>query len=124
MATLLFTHIPKTAGRSMRIGVFEPQVSEERQGDPSGYWSAVRSQGSFDLLAGHGCVYGIHWLYKIERPRYFVMLREPVDRAVSYYYFVKQCATQHSYTHPSLQDATENSICDFYQLPVYQNVQT
>lgn len=124
MAKIFFTHIPKTAGRSMRVAVFEPHVKEARRHDPKGYWAALKSGTSFDLLAGHCSAYGIHWFYGVRQPRYFMMLRNPVDRAVSYYYFVRQSKDSSTYSHPSLDDATEFSMTEFYEKPQYQNLQT
>jgi hypothetical protein len=108
----------------MRIAVFEPHVPESRHHDPDGYWTALRSDASFDLLAGHCSAYGVHRFYDVEQPRYFVMLREPVDRAASYYYFVRQSMRSDSYSHPALEDATKYTLAEFYERPEYQNIQT
>ncbi|MCS3708305.1 hypothetical protein GGP62_003215 [Salinibacter ruber] len=120
MGTILFTHIPKTAGTSLRLGVFNPNVSDSHS--PSGYRSALATQGSFDLVEGH-FPYGLHYLYWIENPRYFVILRDPVDRAISHYYFIKACDGP-SYVHPRIEDARENDLVDFYRKAEYQNMQT
>lgn len=89
---------------------------------PSGYRSALTTRGSFDLIEGH-FPYGIHLLYAVATPTYFVMLRDPVDRAVSLYYFIQSCSSR-SYTHPQLNDAKQNNLVDFFKIPSFQNVQT
>jgi hypothetical protein len=65
----------------------------------------------------------MHRFYRVENPRYFVMLRCPVDRAVSFYYFVEACSDS-SYKHPRLEEVRKNDLAEFYRNPVHQNVQT
>jgi hypothetical protein len=90
---------------------------------PNGYRSAITTRGSFRLVDGH-FPYGIHHLLGVESPQYFAMLRNPVDRAVSHYYFIKSCEGP-SYTHPRLNDVKKNDLVDFYQkITRHQNVQT
>ena len=56
-------------------------------------------------------------------PRYFVMLRDPVDRAISQYYFTKMADTAW-YSHPDLEEVKTNDLTDFYRKPTRQNLQT
>jgi hypothetical protein len=122
MNPIFFTHIPKTASTSLQRGVIESKVAEEKQHRFSGLWSALKEEADeFDFLGGH-YPYGVHRLYGVRDPRYFVMLREPVDRAISYYYFVR-AANSSSYTHPRAEEVRENTLLDFYQKPEFQNVQ-
>ena len=77
----------------------------------------------FDFLEGH-YPYGIHHFTHCATPiLYVTILREPLDRAVSEYYFAKQCDTP-DYQHPSLGDVKRFDIVDFYRRPEYQNLQT
>ena len=121
-ATIFFTHIKKTAGTSVKRSVLDPHISESEQHRPQGYRCALTTRGNFDLIEGH-FPYGVHYLYGIVRPRYFVMLREPVDRLTSHYYFIKRC-TSSTYTHPNVQYAEENDLAEFYKRPGFQNLQT
>jgi hypothetical protein len=82
--TFFLTHVPKTAGTSMRKAVFEPRVSESDIYSFSGIRRALSSRVEFDLLTGHH-PYGVHKLYAVNTPRYFVMLRDPIDRAIYQY---------------------------------------
>jgi len=120
--TIFLTHIQKTAGTSVRSSVLDPYVSELNRHRPNGYRAAITARGTFDLVEGH-FPYGIHHLYGTKNPRYFVMLRHPVDRAVSFYYFIKACSGS-SYEHPRLKEVRENSLVEFYEKAAHQNVQT
>jgi len=122
MATVFFTHIKKTAGTSMKRSVFGPHVPKKRCHQFNGYRSALAAVGVFNLVEGH-YPYGVHHFYGVEQPRYFVMLREPIDRAVSQYYFIKRC-TSPTHTHPNLEYAEETNLVEFYSQPGFQNVQT
>ena len=121
MSSFVFTHISKTAGTSLRKAVFDVHLDPQRIHRFTGVSEALQSEDEFDLLTGH-CPYGVHWFYRIADPRYFVMLRDPIDRAVSHYHFVKSCNSS-SYQHPSLDDVKEKSLVDFNHLPQYQNMQ-
>lgn len=120
--TLFLTHVPKTAGTSMREAVFEHRVSTSDVHSFSGIRTALRSNADFDLLTGH-YPYGTHALYDVAEPRYFVMLREPVDRAISQYYFTKM-GDKPWYSHPDLADVKEHDLVSFYRKPAHQNLQT
>ena len=122
MGTLFLTHIPKTAGTSMRSSVVAPHVPEAGCHSPNGYYSALSSRGSFDLIEGH-FPYGMHYLYGVKNPSYFVMLRDPIDRAISHYYFISACDGP-SYVHPRIEDVRENDLVGFYRKAEYQNMQT
>jgi len=119
--TLFLTHVPKTAGTSMRKAVFEPSISESGIHSFSGIRRALTRRVEFDLLAGH-YPYGVHKLYEVDTPQYFVMLRDPIDRAISQYYFTKMADTDW-YSHPDLEDVKTNDLTDFYRTPTRQNLQ-
>jgi hypothetical protein len=93
---LIFLHLPKTAGSSL-TAILEQQYSPERSYSTS--FSAHHPDGSLagfhalppeqmakiELLYGH-MPYGLH--EKLPRPaEYFTLLREPVSRVVSNYFF-------------------------------------
>ena len=120
--SVLLTHVPKTAGTSIRKSVFDHVVEDKDVHRFTGVRSALKHGKSFKLLVGH-YPYGVHWLYSMESPQYFVMLREPVDRAVSHYYFIQSCDTD-SYQHPRLKDVKSRTLAGLYEMPEYQNMQT
>jgi hypothetical protein len=119
--TLFLTHVPKTAGTSMREAVFDHGILESRVRSFSGLRRAFIDQVDFDLLTGH-YPYGVHNLYSSTDSRYFVMLRDPVDRAISQYYFTKM-GDKPWYSHPNLEEVKKNDLVGFYQNPAHQNMQ-
>jgi hypothetical protein len=84
---LLFLHIQKTAGSTLRTFI-------KNQYDEDEIWfgSSLDKLKEYDpnklkCVGGH-FPYGIH--QNFNRPfSYFTMLRDPVDRVLSYYYFIK-----------------------------------
>lgn len=120
--SVLLTHVPKTAGTSIRKSVFDHVVEDKDIHRFTGVRAALKHGKPFKLLVGH-YPYGVHWLYSMVSLQYFVMLREPVDRAVSHYYFIQSCDTD-SYQHPRLQDVKSRSLVGLYEMPEYQNMQT
>jgi hypothetical protein len=122
MSALFFTHIPKTAGTVMRSAVFKPAIAPRARHGWEGIRSAVRSSVEFQLLVGHYS-YGVHHLYRVENPRYFVLLRHPIERAISHYHFIKD-ANSPTYTHPQSSLVEDHTLVSLYEQPGFQNVQT
>ena len=114
----LFVHIPKTAGTTMT------QVLQRNYRQPRTFYLGAnvqpkiaqfqaltaRQQRSYQLVVGH-MSFGLHAYLAEPRPyRYFTMLRDPIERVLSFYYFIKR--TPAHYLHDPV--ATENlSIPDF-----------
>src|SRR5262249_48587741 len=65
---------------------------------------------------------GIHMVTR-RKVDYVTFLRDPIDRAVSYYFFAKD-SDPAAYKHPARDDADAHSIAEFYALRKYQNWQT
>jgi hypothetical protein len=97
--TLIFLHIPKTAGTTLRkilerqyrhsgiLEVYDKRVLDhlELEGTEILRQVPLRETG---LLAGH-IVFGWH-RFLPGRAVYLTMLRDPVDRVVSLYYYVRE----------------------------------
>ena len=127
--TLVFTHIPKTAGTSLRKSAIAPHVA-----DADVYWAMglrklLRDRGNeAPVVLGH-VPYGVHRVLKRPPYHYVTVLRDPVDRAVSFYNYVRMC--EHGNPghpgdyrwHPALPDAKRFPIDEFYQLETYRNAQ-
>lgn len=93
--TDIFIHIPKTAGTTL-MRIMERSYPRQRiyRSRDAHFVSIDHFAGlpqaqrqSYDLLSGH-MPYGVH--PHVPRPyRYFTMLRDPVERVISYFYFIR-----------------------------------
>lgn len=89
----IFAHIPKTGGLTMR-GIIDQNVAPNRiyHYPLHNQEKLVRSltptqKASFQWMYGH-CRFGVHQYFK--RPyRYITMVRDPVSRVISAYYFIR-----------------------------------
>jgi hypothetical protein len=93
--TVIFIHIPRTAGVSL-------DAILERQYNPAKIYSLYSQEkrdefnklsdhqkANIQLLNGHFLSYGIH--ERLPNPStYITMMRDPVDRVISHYYFVRR----------------------------------
>jgi len=87
-ATVIFTHIPKVAGTSIMRRLIRPNYPAEQIKTYRGEIDLLRSRGSFKALVGHS-TFGVQRL--VPGPvEMFTMLRHPVDRAISHYFFIRQ----------------------------------
>lgn len=114
--TVVFTHIPKTAGTSISKSVFLPNFDVEKY---SGIRNISFRVKKVDLLIGHS-PYGIHkYSIGIKKPKYFTVLRNPVSRCLSFYYNNLKWEKHRGY-----EDSKNMSEVKFYKIPRYQNDQT
>lgn len=92
--TIIFLHIHKTAGTTLHRII-------ERQYRPEQIWTLDEQHVLDDLLAlsdaqraeiqmlsGH-MIFGLH-AYMPGTSTYFTLLREPIERAISFYYFIRR----------------------------------
>ncbi len=99
--TYLISHIPKTAGTSLckLVSKFNPDTTfiysgELALGNPNLNFSMqFRESIKPKLIMGHFS-YGVHRLLDIE-PKYITVLREPISRVVSLYYYLKNQPDSH-----------------------------
>ena len=80
---------------------------------------AKTSMKKYLFINGH-LPYGVHRFTR-RRCEYFTLLRDPIDQAISHFYFIRQCNTTH-YKHPLLSDAQNLSLLEFTKL--HCNMQT
>jgi hypothetical protein len=110
----IFLHIPKSAGTTLRT-VIEDQyttrwsrVSAYKDDIPSPRWAAEevlrrspKQQDAAQILYGH-FPYGSH-PYLPSPASYYTILREPVDRVISHYYYVLHKFLLPDKSHPDRQ---------------------
>jgi hypothetical protein len=99
MAKYLFIHIPKTAGVKLRhnihmnVGYPQARICVPEEGSDLRYHSDVELQ-SFDLISGH---FGYALRRRLEPGRRcLTLLRKPLERAISTYYYWKTLPSPHS----------------------------
>jgi len=118
--TVIFLHIPKTGGRSLQNILLRRYSSDQVVINAHGHldemseWPEERKR-AIKYLQGH-FIYGAHE-YLPQECSYITMLREPVDRVISHYYFIKR-----SPDHPlnkmvldqgmSLESYVTSGVCD------------
>lgn len=127
LPTLIFIHIPRTGGTSL-IRMFE-----ESFGSQNVLWfkhhaeveswkehSAESAGIRFKVFAGHIC-YGFH-RYIPGPAKYVTFLRDPVQRIISIYRFIRK-----DLSHPHHSDVAEMDLEDFLESAIaseYHNAQT
>lgn len=116
---VVFVHIQKTAGSSLLESLLKPNVDDHKRVNPRSYLL----DGNAHCVSGH-FPYGLHWC--TQRPvKYVTMLRDPVDRAVSWYYFIKDLKRTDLWKpHPLREYAESVTLVEFYENPNYSNMQT
>ena len=122
---IVFTHIDKTAGTSFIDTLITPNY-------PDGIGGIMQGAGFkgnlFALLSRPALIightpYGLHHFTR--RPvDYVTFLRDPIDRAVSFYYFLKSPFFPPGHPHPFARHAHAVGLAEFYQDRHFQNWQT
>jgi hypothetical protein len=94
---IFFLHIPKNAGTSLNQimrrnykRIFKVSWDNENPHHPSRLRSlGAQALAGYDAISGH-FPYGIHEVFGVYHDaRYFTMLRDPVDRIVSAFFFLR-----------------------------------
>lgn len=94
--SVIFLHLPKTAGTTLnRLIEWEYRISEMYSIDPVLYeWSAAHLRKlpparlrKFRMLKGH-MIFGLHEVLP-QKATYITVLRDPVDRVISSFYFMR-----------------------------------
>jgi hypothetical protein len=110
MQTLIYQHVPKAAGSTLHTLVYN-NVDRARvytcgeNGVLQDFLALDRAERDrFAVLIGH-VDYGIH--ERFGHPcRYFTFLREPVDRTVSHYHFIRNTPSHRYHAQARAMDLT------------------
>lgn len=125
-ALILLTHIPKTSGTSFRRLLVESNILEHQIIGYRGLKDYVmQDQFTKDFIFGH-FPYGLHTVTVNRKVQYLTFLREPVDRAISYYHFIKDVPPEklHLYKHPFRDFADSVTLPEFFENQRFNNIQT
>lgn len=114
-----FLHIPKTAGTTARNFLLTHFPAEQTlilQGTPKEALSVLHERQPHLAYFGHLPYVLLQGFPKL--PRLFTVLRDPVERALSHYYFIRQRLRENRYNGPvdkTLLQVCELEIGDFLQ---------
>ena len=116
---LIFLHIEKTAGTSLLRSVLQPNLTCHQVGPIR----TVRSHADAECLYGH-----IPYGYGVVCPGTSTTRpcsSEPVDRAVSYYYFIKDLVRVDLVERHEHRDYADSvTVAQFFENPRFANIQT
>lgn len=120
---IIFTHIPKTSGVSLLRELVEPNFEPKHM---YGYrklkFFIPDMKKDFRFVRGH-VPFGLH-RFTTRPVKYITFLRDPIDRAISFYYFVQQDGETSATRHPLCDYAESVTLKEFYQNKEFQNYQT
>ena len=120
---ILFTHIPKTSGTSLIKELIEPNFSPHSTYRHGNFKKVVPALfKNYQLISGH-FAYGLH-LLSPKRVKYITFFRDPIERAISFYYFVQQGGDNPRTRHPLCDYAESVTLKEFYENVEFHNHQT
>jgi len=126
--TLIFLHIPKTAGTTLHQ-VVDRQVPRDQT------WAFDETHGFADfqalgearkaeirLFKGH-MIFGLH--ERLPGPAtYFTLLRDPIERVISEYHFARTTPTHHLYARIHAEGLSLRRVFELGIEPMMENAQT
>lgn len=119
---IIFTHIPKTAGTSFKEELIKSNFNNVfmYKGRKS-LFQIYLSRPKF--ITGH-VPFGIISRYLRNDYEYLTFLRDPVERAISHYYFILQSKSS-LYEHPKFEECKNVSLLEAYRSgKLVDNLQT
>lgn len=131
--TVYFLHLRKTAGTSLNKIISAssnapPILSTDSFRDYLSYSFSNKENSPGNLIVRTHSYYGIHamnfnHLFNPDKYTYITILRDPIERAISYYFYVRRDRPK-KYEHPASKFARQVDIKEFYQYSKRDNEQT
>lgn len=121
---VVITHVPKTAGSSFRKSIIEANVPINKVYRYKKLKDFIPDilRSDYNVVVGH-VPYGLHY-FTTKPVKYIIFLREPIERAISHYYFLKS-PNSVMYGKPHFYDyANSVSLKEFYKDRRLHNLQT
>jgi len=120
----IFVHIPKTGGTSLSLGLEARAMKDDiligdtpKAINRRSRIKGVRSSGRLWKHSRLTDIYGLVTQEQIESYFVFTIVRNPWDRMVSYYHWLKE----QKFNHPAVGIAQDNSFADFLINPIIQD---
>jgi hypothetical protein len=110
---LCFLHIGKTAGTSLQHALFEAMAGKRifHESLPNFDRASAGDIASNDLVVGH---FGFQHVAKMRRDRFlFTFLRDPVDRVLSNYHFLRTGSPISDYSRVAIEASKKMSLKEF-----------
>ncbi|MEB3230742.1 MAG: sulfotransferase family 2 domain-containing protein [Leptolyngbyaceae bacterium] len=113
-----FVHIPKTAGTTMSA-ILESRFDHDRI-CPTPYWRELKVMAKEDLLPYQ--LFRGHFPYSVSElipktPVFITMFRDPIERVISAYEFMKTCIIMHPRAKKVQEKARTLSLKDYVRDP-------
>jgi hypothetical protein len=106
--TIIFTHVPKVAGTTLKSRLISPNFTESEIKEFKGIVDLIKNRNEdFSILVGHN-PFGMGQ-FTSGKARYFTVLRDPIERSISHYFFILQGALHGKLTHNLEQRKTHLS---------------
>lgn len=120
MRSLIFIHIPKTAGTAF-FRAAKNDIANYKFVGPKGIKRFILSAYTGPIFVKGHFPYGYHVYKPFRSFDYITFLRDPIDRAVSHYYFVLE-AKDEDYTHPHWERHKNTPLKDMFQGPYLEEM--